>query len=65
MVYNEQPQERIAQYTGWFTEITIDNKRIYCLQEYFFWTTLYYVILSIMLDNVYTEDFAKLKLIAR
>jgi len=60
MVYNEQPQERIAQYTGWFTEITIDNKRIY-----FFWTTLYYVILSIMLDNVYTEDFAKLKLIAR
>jgi len=27
-----------------FTEVTIDNKRIYCLQYNFFWTTLYIYI---------------------
>jgi len=28
MVYNEQPQERIAQYTGWFTEITSGSQKL-------------------------------------
>jgi len=35
--------------TRWFTEITVENKRIYCLQYYFFLTTLY-IYLVILLD---------------
>jgi len=36
--------ELSSPYTGWFTEITVDNNIIYCLQWYFFWTTLYRVV---------------------
>jgi len=39
------PHTKLKIINEWFTEITIDNKGIYCLRQYFFWTTLYYKML--------------------